>query len=93
MCVRGSSASVHVHVCGCMPLDVQCTYAGQHGERWQRKQTHAVAGLRVKLHGNTISSSSDASPLSVCPVYPYSLPSLSLSLLPSLYSSWQQLAD
>lgn len=68
-----------------MPLDVQCTYAGQHGERWQRKQTHAVAGLRVKLHGNTISSSSDASPLSVCPVYPYSLPSLSLSPSIPLY--------
>lgn len=56
-------------------------HAGQGGERWQRKQIQTVVGLRVKLHGNTISSVVMLSSLSVCPVYPTPNPlSLSLSI-------------
>lgn len=73
-----------------MCMDV-CQYlymhAGQRGEHWQRKQIQGVAGLRVKLHGNTILSA-----LTLLPSLCVSL-ALFLYLLPSLYSSWQQLAD
>lgn len=40
-------------VCACLYL---CMQAGNHGARRKRKQTQVVAGLRVKLYGNTISS-------------------------------------
>lgn len=70
-----------------MCVDV-CLYlymhAGQCGERWQRKQIQAVAGLRVKLHGNTISSALTLL-LSLCLSGLPSLSSLpSLSLSPSI---------
>lgn len=56
-------------------------HAGRHGEHWQRKQIQAVGSLRVKLHGNTISSALML-PLSFCL---FGLPTLiSLSLSPSI---------
>lgn len=61
-------------------------HAGQRGEHWQRKQIKAVAGLRVRLHGNTISSALTLPPslcLSGLPPLSPPLP-LSLSRSPSI---------
>lgn len=63
-------------------------HAGQRGEHWQRKQIKAVAGLRVRLHGNTISSALTLPP-SLCLSGPPPLPSsssiaLSFSFHPSV---------